>query len=161
MTETFGGVVYDGLPLNGVEMRIVDSYGSRQRTRRRAGPDRAPLPTLLRAYRDGTDPVGPGGWLRTGDVGSIDRAGHLHVHGRSDDLIITGGENVWPSPVEAVVALDRRVGRGGGRRTGRPGVGSPGRGGGRPGGPDGSPDARRPARAWSRNICLSPRRPRK
>ena len=110
MTETFGGVVYDGLPLNGVEMRIVERNGIRSALESGPGPIELRSPTLLRAYRDGTDPVGPDGWLRTGDVGSIDRAGHLHVHGRSDDLIITGGENVWPSVVEAVVALDRRVG---------------------------------------------------
>jgi O-succinylbenzoic acid--CoA ligase len=58
---------------------------------------------LLRAYRDGTDPRDAGGWLHTGDVGRLDR-GRLVVHGRRGDMIVTGGENVWPAPVEAVLA---------------------------------------------------------
>ena len=59
---------------------------------------------LLRAYRDGTDPEDAGGWLTTGDVGAFAPDGRLVVHGRRGDLIITGGENVWPEPVEAVLA---------------------------------------------------------
>ena len=58
---------------------------------------------LLRAYRDGTEPLDAGGWLATGDAGWLDGAGRLHVHGRMSDMIITGGENVWPGPVEAAL----------------------------------------------------------
>ena len=54
---------------------------------------------LLRAYRDGTDPKDADGWLPTGDLGDL-VDGALHVHGRRGDLIITGGENVWPTAVE-------------------------------------------------------------
>jgi O-succinylbenzoic acid--CoA ligase len=43
------------------------------------------------------------GWLRTGDAGEIDAEGRLHVVGRFDDLINTGGEKVWPDEVEAVL----------------------------------------------------------
>jgi O-succinylbenzoic acid--CoA ligase len=92
LTETGSGVVYDGRPLDGVEVRI--------------GPDgevqlRGPM--LLRAYLDGTDPKDGDGWLATGDLGRIDD-GRLVVDGRRDDLIVTGGENVWPEPVERVLA---------------------------------------------------------
>ena len=59
---------------------------------------------LLRCYRDGSDPKHSGGWLTTGDVGEIDPGGRLVVHGRRGDLIITGGENVWPEPVEKVLS---------------------------------------------------------
>jgi O-succinylbenzoic acid--CoA ligase len=81
LTETGSGVVYDGRPLDGVEVRI--------------GPDgevqlRGPM--LLRAYLDGTDPKDADGWLATGDLGHIDD-GRLVVDGRRDDLIVTGGEN--------------------------------------------------------------------
>jgi o-succinylbenzoate---CoA ligase len=43
--------------------------------------------------------AGPGGWLRTGDLGRLED-GHLYVLGRADDVIVTGGENVSPQQVE-------------------------------------------------------------
>lgn len=90
MTETGSGVVYDGRPLDGVEVRIVDGEIHLRGT------------MLLRCYRDGRDPKTPDGWLPTGDLGSF-ADGVLRVDGRADELIITGGENVWPEPVEAVL----------------------------------------------------------
>lgn len=93
MTETGSGVVYDGVPLRGVEVAL-DPATSEIRLRG---------PMLLRAYRDGTVPLDPAGWLATGDAGHFDPAGRLHVWGRIGDLIVTGGENVWPGPVEAAV----------------------------------------------------------
>lgn len=91
MTETGSGVVYDGVPLDGVEVRID------------AGQILLRGPMLLRCYRDGTVPLDADGWLATGDMGELDADGHLVVHGRRDEMIITGGENVWPEPVEAVL----------------------------------------------------------
>lgn len=91
MTETGSGVVYDRVPLGGVEVRAVD------------GELHLRCPMLLRCYRDGTDPRLPDGWFPTGDLGAIDADGRITVHGRIGDLIITGGENVWPEPVEAVL----------------------------------------------------------
>jgi o-succinylbenzoate---CoA ligase len=44
--------------------------------------------------------AGENGWLRTGDLGRLDEDGHLHVLGRADDVIVTGGENVSPEQVE-------------------------------------------------------------
>jgi o-succinylbenzoate---CoA ligase len=107
MTESFGGVVYDGLPLNGVGIRIA---GAERLGPLEPGPIELSSPTLLRCYRDGTDPCSPEGWFRTGDLGTIDRTtGRLSVHGRADDLIITGGEKVWPARVEALLAEDPDV----------------------------------------------------
>jgi len=99
MTETGSGVVYDGLPLDGIELRIGDGE---------LGADGEVLvrgPVLLRAYRDGTDPRLPGGWLPTGDAGSLDAHGALSVRGRIAEVIVTGAEKVWPSAVESVLAL--------------------------------------------------------
>ena len=100
MTETCGGVVYDGLALPEVAMRIAPDGQVQLRS-----------PTLLRCYRDSTVPFGPDGWYSTGDLGSIDRTtGRLQVEGRLDDVIITGGEKVWPAHVERILLDDPRVG---------------------------------------------------
>ena len=93
LTETGSGVVYDGWPLEGVELRCDET-----------GVIEIRAPMLLRCYRDGTVPVDRDGWFATGDVGEIDAQGRLSVRGRRGDLIITGGENVWPDPVENVIA---------------------------------------------------------
>lgn len=92
MTETGGGIVYDGIALDTVEIRLDDE-----------GQVSVRAPMLLRAYRDGTDPKGNDGWLPTGDAGALDDHGRLHVHGRVGDMIVTGGEKVWPEPVEAIL----------------------------------------------------------
>jgi o-succinylbenzoate---CoA ligase len=97
MTETGSGVVYDGTPLRGVEIDIVNDE------------IRIRAPMLFRGYRDGTSPIDANGWFSTGDLGHIDQNGQLHVHGRRGDLIITGGENVWPEQVERVITTDPRI----------------------------------------------------
>lgn len=119
MTETLGGVVYDGLALNGVAVRVIDPDHDHRDpdgpTRPRhadagtVGPIEVRSPTLLRCYRDGTDPVDADGWYRTGDLGHVADDQRLVVHGRADDVIVTGGEKVWPEVVERVLRTDGRV----------------------------------------------------
>ncbi len=87
MTETGSGVAYDGVPLDGVEIRTVD-----EEILVRAA-------TLMRGYRDGTTSIDANGWLHTDDQGSwVDD--QLAVVGRRGDVIVSGGEKVWPDPVE-------------------------------------------------------------
>ncbi|MFN8019399.1 MAG: AMP-binding protein [Acidimicrobiales bacterium] len=101
-TETGGGVVYDGRPLDAVEV-AVDGEG---RIALRG-------PSLARGLRGADGAVAAlvdaDGWLRTGDLGELGPDGRLVVHGRADALIITGGENVWPGPVERALATHPAV----------------------------------------------------
>jgi o-succinylbenzoate---CoA ligase len=92
LTETGSGVVYDGAPLAGVEISLSPASEIQVRG-----------PMLLRAYRDGTVPLHDAGWFATGDAGHIDTSGRLHVHGRLSDMVVTGGENVWPVAVERIL----------------------------------------------------------
>ena len=94
MSETAGGCVYDGVPLDGVEVRIDDG-------RVVLGGE-----TLAKGYRNPVDPdpfVEPG-WFRTDDVGVLEDSGALRVLGRVDDAISTGGLTVLPQLVEAALA---------------------------------------------------------
>jgi o-succinylbenzoate---CoA ligase len=94
MSETAGGCVYDGVPLDGVQVRLDAEGGIRL-----GGPTLAsgylgrPEETA-RAFTDG--------WFRTGDHGRF-RDGRLEVLGRLDDMIITGGEKVAPAAVERIL----------------------------------------------------------
>jgi len=54
-------------------------------------------------YQDGASRVDAQGWLRTGDLGHLDSAGYLFIHGRKDDVIIRGGENLDPHEIEAAL----------------------------------------------------------
>jgi fatty-acyl-CoA synthase len=49
------------------------------------------------------------GWLHTGDLGHLDEEGFIYVAGRSKDMIITGGLNVYPAEVERIIALHELV----------------------------------------------------
>jgi O-succinylbenzoic acid--CoA ligase len=76
-----------GLPLPGTRVRVVD------------GRIEVGGATLMAGYL-GLPPLAPGAWFDTGDLGEIDARGCLHVHARRTDLIVTGGENVYPAEVE-------------------------------------------------------------
>jgi len=99
MSETCGGCVYDGVPLDGVRVDLE--------------PDGRVLisgPVLATGYLGRPDLdvevfVRRGGarWLRTTDVGTQDAAGVLTVLGRLDDVIVTGGAKVAPAAVERVL----------------------------------------------------------
>lgn len=89
MTETGSGIVYERRALPGAELRVDDEDQIWVRG-----------PMLLRSYRDGTDPKDADGWFPTGDLGAIAADGELEVWGRAGDVVVTGGEKVWPEPVE-------------------------------------------------------------
>lgn len=113
MTETAGGCVYDGVPLDGTRVEVDDS-----------GRIRLTGPTLASGYLIDDDALARGElrdaipgddgtafesragvrWLRGPDLGSLDRDGRLVVSGRADDVIVTGGVKVAPEPIESILA---------------------------------------------------------
>src|SRR6266487_6391582 len=91
MTETCGGCVYDGIPLDGVRAEVRDD-----------GRIWISGPVLFSGYLRG--PRAPAdGWFRTGDLGALDAGGRLRVRGRADDVINTGGHKVVPGEVAAAL----------------------------------------------------------
>ena len=102
MTESFGQLATAPLTHAGdphaplVPLAGVELAGG---TRTLPAPIRVRAPMLATCYLDGA-PIAPE--LITADLGFVDRAG-LHVLGRADDVIVTGGENVHPATVEAVL----------------------------------------------------------
>ena len=112
MTETGSGLVYDGVPLEGVEVAFRAAGSA---TRAPGAPEhgaegeillRAPM--LFRCYRGGEDgrvtgPDGTSSWFATGDAGHLGPDGRLVVSGRIADVITTGAEKVWPDLVERVL----------------------------------------------------------
>ena len=91
-----------GQPVTGVNVRIVGAAGES------CPPDTVGRilvsgPTVMGGYwrqADATRAVLDAGWLDTGDLGRLDDEGYLYVVDRAKDMIITGGENVYPSEVE-------------------------------------------------------------
>lgn len=95
-----------GRPIPGVQLEIRDALGE-------------PVPpgtegeiTVLSAYNmlgywnDNTatrSAFGPGRWMHTGDLGELDDQGRVRLSSRRSDLVIRGGENVYPAEVEAVL----------------------------------------------------------
>lgn len=94
MSETAGGCVYDGVPLDGVQLRVRDD-----------GRIALGGVTLAKGYRNPVDPdpFAEPGWFLTDDLGAVDDSGVLTVLGRVDDAISTGGLTVLPGPVEAAL----------------------------------------------------------
>ena len=73
-------------------------------------------PSVFRGYLNrprATETALRGGWMHTGDLGLIDERGYVHLRGRSGDLILVGGFNVYPPEVEAVLldhpAVDQAI----------------------------------------------------
>ncbi|MFF5986155.1 o-succinylbenzoate--CoA ligase [Prauserella flavalba] len=101
MSETASGCVYEGVPLDGVRVRLGDG-------------DRVEIAgdVLAHGYRlrpELTAEAFSGGWFRTSDVGRLHDDGRLEVLGRADDVINTGGVKVPAGSVERVLATHAGV----------------------------------------------------
>jgi O-succinylbenzoic acid--CoA ligase len=101
MAETCGGCVYDWLPLDGVGVAVAPD-----------GRIRLSGPMLFDGYVD--DAVASAealvdGWFLTSDAGRLDEDGRLHVLGRVDDMVVSGGVNVPAAAVAARLRAHRAV----------------------------------------------------
>ena len=108
MTETGSGVVYGSRVLDGCELRILDDDRNPIDAYEVTGHIAVRGPMLFRGYRDRsgevTAPFFDGGWFDTGDLGHWRPDGSVGVEGRDGEVIVTGGEKVWPAPVEALLS---------------------------------------------------------
>ena len=86
MTEACSQIATNGLALLGTELRIADDGE-----------------ILVRGPNVARVALGEDGWLHTGDLGAADRSGRLTITGRKADRIVSGGENIAPAEVEAVL----------------------------------------------------------
>ncbi|MCW2689914.1 MAG: acyl-CoA synthetase (AMP-forming)/AMP-acid ligase [Mycobacterium sp.] len=94
-----------GLPLPGQTIRLVDANGQPV-TDGEAGEVVIKGPNVMRGYLNRPDETANtivDGWLHTGDIGRFDEDGYLVLVDRAKDMIIRGGENIYPREIEAVV----------------------------------------------------------
>lgn len=95
-----------GRPIDGVQVRVA-ATGDDLSTGAAVGELEVRGANVMVGYLDdpaATAEVMHDGWLRTGDVGHIDPDGYVRISGRSKDLVIVGGFNVYPAEVESVLA---------------------------------------------------------
>lgn len=92
-----------GKPLPGVEVKIIDETG-KEVPAGTVGEIATRSSKNMRGYWNNPDAtaatIDADGWLRTGDAGYFDEDGYLYIHDRVKDMIISGGENVYPAEVE-------------------------------------------------------------
>jgi o-succinylbenzoate---CoA ligase len=94
-----------GRPLMQVQLRIVNEQGQITQAGE-PGVIHLKGPSITRGYDhrpEATAQAIHDGWLSTGDIGYLDDEGYLYILDRRNDLIISGGENVYPAEIESVL----------------------------------------------------------
>ena len=100
-----------GLPLDGDEVKILDSEGN-PLPPGEIGEVCVTGPTMVSGYygnKELTEQLWQDGWFRTGDAGKIDDEGHVILLGRKRDVIIRGGQNIYPSEIENMLIQHPKV----------------------------------------------------
>ena len=95
-----------GQPINGVEMKVIDEDGNEVETRAIGEIAIRSTANLTEYWKrpDATaEAVDGDGWFRSGDAGYVDEDGYFYLFDRIKDMIVTGGENVYPAEVENAV----------------------------------------------------------
>jgi len=99
--ERRGGTV--GFPLPGVGLRVLDDAGQPMPAGE-IGGIQVKGPNIFKGYwrmpEKTAEEFTADGWFKTGDVGKVDAAGYVNIVGRSKDLVISGGYNVYPAEIE-------------------------------------------------------------
>jgi long-chain acyl-CoA synthetase len=97
-----------GKPYPWVEVRIVDSSTGEDAPAGEVGELWTRSHQNMKGYWNNeaatAEAITPDGWFRTGDAGYVDADGFLYLHDRVKDMIVSGGENVYPAEVENVLA---------------------------------------------------------
>jgi acyl-CoA synthetase (AMP-forming)/AMP-acid ligase II len=91
-----------GRPIDGGELRIVDARGTPSAPRQ-VGEIICRTTKNMKGYwnrPDDTAKALKGEWFYTGDAGYLDESGYLHIHDRVKDMIVSGGENIYPAEIE-------------------------------------------------------------
>ncbi|HVN36284.1 MAG TPA: AMP-binding protein [Casimicrobiaceae bacterium] len=94
-----------------VDVRVVDD-GDREVPAGELGEIVTRSDCVMRGYwgnREATAETLRGGWLHTGDLGSMDEYGYLTLKDRAKDLVISGGSNIYPREIEEVILRHARV----------------------------------------------------
>jgi long-chain acyl-CoA synthetase len=96
-----------GVAVEGSEVRVVDADGGEDVPRGQVGEIWIRSPMVMKGYWNmpeaSEETILPGGWLRSGDAGYFDADGYLYMYDRVKDMIVSGGENVYPAEVENVL----------------------------------------------------------
>jgi fatty-acyl-CoA synthase len=126
-TELFGEVLYDlygstevgwvaiaspevikerprsvGRPVEGIEVAVFSSEGERL-PRGETGELYIKSDVLFEGYTSGETKDSRDGFMSVGDLGRLDEEGYLYIESRSDDMVVIGGENVYPIEVEETI----------------------------------------------------------
>jgi len=96
-----------GIPTPGHEAKIADPLTGEEQPDGQVGEIWVRGPSVMAGYwhlpQQTAESIRPGGWLRTGDAGYRDGDGYFYIHDRLKDMIVSGGENVYPAEVENVI----------------------------------------------------------
>jgi len=95
-----------GLPGPGVEVKIADESGAEVPVGE-VGEIWIRSKQVMRGYwnmpEETAKSITPDGWFKSGDAGYVDAEGYVYIHDRVKDMIVSGGENVYPAEVENVL----------------------------------------------------------
>jgi fatty-acyl-CoA synthase len=104
--------IFVGLPVPGAEFKITDFETGALLPLGAEGEIRARTPSLLKSYWNKPEATAEAlvdGWLRTGDIGTIDKDGFLHFLGRRKEMLKVKGMSVFPPEIEALLGQHPKV----------------------------------------------------